>query len=79
MDVDVLRPLFGDGRLEGVGTAAPGIVVAHKEPGWRRQFEKPLDGTIKRPRIAAREIASRRSIVWHEERVPDEKLISAGV
>ncbi len=29
----------------------------------------------KAPGIAAREIASRRSIVWHEERVPDEHRV----
>ena len=51
MGMDVLRPLFGDSSLEGVGAATRGIVVAHQEPGLRRQFQKPPDGTLNNYRL----------------------------
>jgi hypothetical protein len=71
MDVEVLRPLFGDGRLEGVGAAAPGRSRGTSKAGFAAAIPEAA-GWNDNASAHRHRIASRRSIVWHEEGVAGE-------
>ena len=51
------------------------VIVAHQQPGFVRQFKYLLQGSVKRSRVATREIAAGGSVVGHEQGVPDKSKV----
>ena len=71
------QALFPDPRFPSESVAARRlIVVAHEQPGFRRQRKQLPDRSIKLPGTAAGEVGAGGTIVGHEQCIADEDRIA---
>ena len=77
MDMDIGCALLGNGRFPLCRASARWrIIMANKNPCFGWQVEDATDRAVECPSVAAGEIAPRRPIVRHEERIADKGRIA---